>query len=85
MEKLLDDLWYSYIQCEDSVDSKEAKEVLKKLVEIEDKFISTLDEEQHEVFDSYCCLYSDLFCIYEKEAFVKGLKFATKYLLNTIE
>ncbi len=85
MEKILDDLWYSYIQCEDSVDCKEAKEVLEKLVEVEDGFVSTLDEKQHEVFDSYYCLYSNLYCIYEKEAFVKGLKFATKYLLSTTE
>ncbi len=83
MKKLLEDLWYSYIQEEDGIDSEEARAVLKNLVEIEEKLNSELNENQRETLENFSRLYSDLYCIYEREAFVKGVKFATKYLIES--
>lgn len=83
MKKLLEDLWYSYIQEEDEADSEEARAVLKAPVETEEKLNSELNENQRETLENFSRLYSELYCIYEREAFVKGVKFATKYLIES--
>ncbi len=84
MNSILEDLWYNYQIGIRSEQSQEEKDVLNDLVLFEDKLRESLTEEQKHIYKSYesCVIKSN--CISEKEAFIKGVRFATQYLFETL-
>ncbi len=84
MNSILEDLWYSYQIGIRSEQSQEEKDALNDLVLFENKLRESLTEEQKNIYKSYesCVIKNN--CISEKEAFIKGVRFATQYLFESL-
>ena len=84
MEKLLEALWYDYM-IEQAVErnSKE-KEVIKNLSSCDNQFREKLNDElkaELEEYDRAVCAMSR---ISEKNAFIKGAVFATRFIFEAL-
>lgn len=84
MKKLLEDLWYSYLM-ENRVerDSEEMK-ILDTLIENEEKLRADLNDEQKLTFTRYESCVDDINGIAEKRAFVRGLRFGVRFMIETL-
>ncbi len=81
MKHILEDLWYSY-EMENSMEqTKELAEILEKAYKSEEQLRENLNEKENELFLKYEAYMSEIGSISEKDAFIKGVRFATKYLL----
>jgi len=61
------------------------KELIKEIEEYGDKLCASLDEQQKEMLQRYQDLWDRVSCFSEKEAFIKGVKFATGFLLEALD
>lgn len=84
MKTLLDDLWYNHQIGVRSEQSQEEKDALNKLIVLEDALRDSLTEKQNILYKHYEACSIEVNCISEKEAFVKGVRFATQYLFETL-
>ncbi len=84
MAKTLDALWYNY-QIEKTVQAdKEQKDLIHRLALIEKKLASLFNNEQAETFEEFDICINELHGLTEKDAFVKGIRFATQYLIEAL-
>lgn len=84
MRKDLEDLWYYYlIEVPIKRNSKE-NATIKKWSEKEDYFRSKLNEEQRGALEEYDKAVSEVGRISEKNAFVKGVMFATRFIFEAL-
>lgn len=85
MNSIIEDLWFNYQIGIRSKLSQEEKDALNDLILFEDKLRESLTEEQKSIYKSYeaCAIKSN--CISEKEAFIKGVRFATQYLFEATQ
>ena len=65
--------------------SKEEKEIISKLENIENELTETLNNNQEELLSSLMSALSDLSYVERKEAFIHGVKFATQFLLDATD
>ena len=84
MKKLLENLWYEYFQSE-SKSSEQEKAAIRELALSEQKLLLTLSDEKKAALAEYENCFDNLFDISVKEAFLCGVSFATKYLLEALE
>ena len=84
MENLLEDLWYSYEIGRNTSISDEEKTILNKLVENQDKLCGGLSDELIAVFEEFENCERGLACVAEKQAFIKGVRFASKFWLEAL-
>lgn len=84
MKKELDNLWYSYLM--ESVLKKSDKEnqLIKQFSTDENALVKTLNDEQKLLFDKYDKSLSSLNGLTEKMAFIKGVKFTVRFLLEAL-
>ena len=80
-DSLLAKIWDS-IQMLDVKASTEEIEITSRLESAETALLSLLNEEQKAAFHSYEGIKSEINYIGECDAFIKGVKFATRYLLE---
>lgn len=85
MKNLLEDLWFSYLIEERVILSDSDNIIVKSSHTKRDKIYNTLNQEQKKDFDDYEENSNDICNIYEKEAFIKGVHFAVKFLSSAIE
>ena len=78
---LLNAVW-NCVDEEHTHSSKEERMALDVVIKKEDALTSTLTKKQIELFREYQDAFSELELITQKEKFVKGIKFATKYILE---
>ncbi|MBE6532189.1 MAG: hypothetical protein E7676_01615 [Ruminococcaceae bacterium] len=81
--KPLQTLWEYIVALEPFSSEEESKAsgvVIQRLESLE----KTLNQEQKELLNLYCDSIDELDSICQCEAFVKGIKFATSYLLAAI-
>jgi hypothetical protein len=84
MKKTLEDLWYSYLMDQSWEKCDEKKAILSALAEKEDALRSVLTAEQKNQYEDCEKLLLELYSLSERDAFVKGACFATKFLLEAL-
>ena len=84
MKKTLEDLWYSYLMDQSWEKCNEKKAILSALAEKEDDLRSVLTAEQKNQYEDCEKLLLELYSLSERDAFVKGACFATKFLLEAL-
>lgn len=85
MKNLLEDIWFSY-EMEKKTDlSDSERSIANSASDSRDKLYATLTPEQKADFDSYEELSNEICLIYEKEAFIKGVKFTAGFLADAIK
>ena len=82
--KFLSELWNN-IDMLDVSASPEEKEIIGDLQTHENALINTLSDKQKGLFKRYEDSMSELIYICSREAFIKGIKFATAYLLEAMD
>jgi len=85
MKPTLEDLWYSYLAEKRTVMSEEECEIMNVVVNNSQKLRNTFNHNQEELFEKYDDSLADLRICYEKDAFLKGINFATKFLFEAIQ
>lgn len=84
MKRVLEDLWYSY-QMENAVKvGKEEKEMAKRISLAEEALHQSLNEEQKAALKVYENCLDEISGVCEKNAFVKGVRFAVNFLLEAL-
>lgn len=84
MKTLLDDLWYNHPIGVRLEQSQEEKDALNELIVYEDELRNSLTQKQKMIYKRYETCSIEVNCISEKEAFIKGVRFATQYLFNAL-
>ena len=83
MKKILEGLWDNYLEEECLViETKEEKELTKKVADKREEINKLLSAEQSMAIDSYVDNLCELYCYDIKKAFLKGCEFATSFLLE---
>ena len=84
MKRMLEDLWYSY-QMENAVKaSKPEKEMAKRISTAEEVLHRSLNDEQKAALKAYEACLDEISGVCEKNAFVKGIRFAVGFLLEAL-
>ncbi len=84
MRKELEDLWQYYIIEVPIARNEKEKEILKKYSEVEELLRSKLTDEQKELLEEYDNSVCETHGIYEKYAFIKGIRFATRLIFEAM-
>ena len=84
MRENLENLWFDYLIEAPIGRSAKENDIIKKWSEKEKLLRSKLNEEQLEIFEEYDAALSSINRISEKNAFVKGVKFATRFIFETL-
>ena len=84
MEKIIELLWYSHLMENPMEQSEGRKQIVEMLATKAEHFRECLTAEQIAALDSYELYMSEISDVSEKEAFAKGVRFATKYLLDAL-
>ena len=79
--KILDTLW-EYIETFNPYASEEEKAILIVVAEKSEKLSKSLTADQALIFEDYHGSLSELHSIERKEAFIKGVRFTTQFLLD---
>ncbi|MBO5009110.1 MAG: hypothetical protein J6D20_00195 [Clostridia bacterium] len=82
MKKILGELWDLYFESTTNTRSDEEQKILDTLIEQEELLNKNLCNEMKEALKIYDNCLNDLWHIGEKKAFVAGIKFATKYMIE---
>ena len=84
MKTVLKDLWLSYmIESTANMDNEE-KRILDKIVSKEKELNEKLTREQLEVFESFTNSFHEINCLSERNAFIKGVCFATRFIFEAL-
>ena len=81
---VLEDLW-EYIEMIHPYATDEERQAILVVSKKTEKFKESLDNNQKELFEDYFDSLQDLDGICLREAFIKGVKFATKYILEATD
>ncbi|MBP3401812.1 MAG: hypothetical protein J6K85_02005 [Clostridia bacterium] len=81
--KTLHTLW-EYIEAFEPFSSEEEKRALRVVIQRVEILEKTLSQEQKELLELYRDSIYELDSICKTEAFVKGIRFATSYLLSAM-
>lgn len=84
MEKLLENLWFNYIIELPIQKTKKEKQIVSEWLKQEKYFRSKLNEEQIEFLEEYDNALSEVNRITEKNAFIKGVMFATRFIFEAM-
>lgn len=84
MNPILEELWYSYIMENSIEENAQSKKLLRTLVEKQDYLKDNLDPEVFKICEECHSIIFEMGGISEKEAFVKGVQFATGYLVEAL-
>lgn len=84
MKNTLEQLWDSYLMENPVNQNTERKKLLDTLVRCEDTLRASLTPEQINALGKYDACLLDISTFDQKEAFTKGVRFATGYLLDVL-
>ncbi|MBQ7101093.1 MAG: hypothetical protein IJN81_05625 [Clostridia bacterium] len=85
MQNFLENLWFNY-EIEKKIELSDSERgIVNSSSDSRDKIYSTLTPEQKADFESYEDLSNEICLIYEKEAFIKGVKFTAAFLSEAIK
>ena len=84
MKKVLENLWYDYI-IEQAVERNgKEKEVIKNLTKCDNEFRSKLNDELKAELEEYDRAVCAMNRVSEKNAFIKGAVFATRFIFEAL-
>lgn len=83
MPKLLESLWYNYIS-QESVRTDELNAVSEKISHSREFLMGDLNNTQKEALLEYEDCLNELHAVCEKDAFVRGIRFAVRFLLDAV-
>lgn len=83
-DNVLVKLW-EYVSMANTYASTDEKESMICVYKKTEDFVKSLNEDQKQLFEDYYDSITMLNDICLREAFIKGLKFATDYLLETFD
>lgn len=84
MKKELENLWFNYLIEVPIKRSNEENIIINKMTEKDKLFRSILNEEQIRILNEYDDAVSQVGRISEKNAFIKGVMFATRFILEAL-
>lgn len=84
MRQVLEDLWYYYLIEAPMERNDKEKAIISEWSEKENYFRSKLNEEQLKFLNEYDDAVSQVGRISEKNAFLKGVMFATRFLVEAL-
>lgn len=84
MEKELEQLWYSYIAETGTVRTESDRAIIRKLSVKDEQLRSKLNQEQTNLLEEYDKAFTATYNLLEKDAFIKGIKFATRFLFESL-
>ncbi len=84
MQNDLEKLWFDYLIEFPIKNSEKEKQIINEFTKKESQFRSKLNEEQVKLLEEYDSAVSKVSSISEKNAFVKGIMFATKFLFQAL-
>ncbi|MBQ8765577.1 MAG: hypothetical protein IJZ16_02115 [Clostridia bacterium] len=84
MQKDLEKLWFDYLIEVPVTKSEKEKQIINEFTEKEKLFRSKLNDEQVEFLEEYDNAVSKVNSISEKNAFVKGIMFATRFIFQAL-
>lgn len=82
--KILEQLWYAHASLRVTEWTLESEKLLTQLDEQEDALFANLTPEQREALETYKVGLNDLRVLFEKDAFMKGIHFATAYMAEAL-
>lgn len=85
MREYLESLWFDYFIEFPMEYSKKEKYIIKNWKEHEIAFRSVLNKEQIKLLEEYDKSLSEVNGISEKNAFLKGIIFATKFIFQALQ
>lgn len=85
MREELERLWYDYLIEIPMEYSKKEKDIINNWKENETAFRSALNKEQIKLLEEYDKFLSEVNGISEKNAFIKGIIFATKFIFQALQ
>ncbi len=85
MQRTLEKLWYHYLEDDDPSQSLDERIALNMVADTDKELRKGLNGEQLKQLDELIELWGDMCNIQRKESFIKGVRFATKYLLEATE
>ena len=85
MNSFLQDLWYTYELQRFRPQDAEERELLSLIVRSEETLFANLNEEQKALLKKYKDSIRDLHCLSERDAFVRGVRFAAAFLTEALE
>ncbi len=84
MREDLENLWYSYIVETGTVRTEQERAIIKNLSEKDEQFRAKLNPEQIASLEEYDKAFTATYSMLEKDAFVKGIRFATRFLVGAL-
>ena len=84
MKKTIQDLWTSHFLDAPMTMNKEEKELLGTIVELQDAICASLCEDKKAQFEKFDEYKNHLAGLIEKDAFVLGVCFATRFLFEAL-
>lgn len=82
--KILEQIWHAHASLRVTEWTLEAEKRLNELEEQEDKLFAVLTCEQKDALGAYKRELLTLCTLYEKDAFMKGVQFATAYMIEAL-
>lgn len=84
MKKILENLWYDYM-IEQAVErNAQEKDIIKELTRCDNQFRSKLSEELKVELEEYDRVVCAMGRVSEKNAFIKGVIFATRFIFEAL-
>ena len=83
MKKVLHNLWHSYL-IEEELPREEREELAKNVSNTDNALRDTLNKEQKALLEEYDRAVCLLGCATEKHAFIKGVRFTIKFLIEAL-
>ena len=84
MKKELEQLWYSYIAETGTVRTESDRAIIRNLSVKDEQLRSKLNQEQTNPLEEYDKAFTATYNLLEKDAFIKGIKFATRFLFESL-
>lgn len=84
MKNELEKLWYSYIIEEVSKRNDQEKEIIRNWSAKETDFRAKLNDEQKALLEEYDAAVCKMSGTSEKNAFIKGVKFTTRFFIEAL-
>ena len=82
--KELENLWYKYLIENSFAPDNEINIIAKELTETEKKLKNALMPDNVDIFYRYEKCLSELNSISEKNAFIEGIRFASKFMIEAL-
>lgn len=84
MQNDLENLWFNYLIEMPIAKNNQEKNIINNFRKKEKALRSILNKEQIKVFEEYDGVVSEVNSISEKNAFVKGIMFATRFIFQAL-